>query len=57
MAEAQSKCVFFYLLTEMFLIDFTISLMPIVPINNRFDFNVNNHLKLQGIKLMEYQFI
>jgi hypothetical protein len=31
--------------------------MPIVPNNDRFDFNVNNLLKPLGIKLMEKQFI
>ena len=56
LAEAQSKCVFFYLLTEMFLIDFTIGLMPTFPKNDRFDFNVNSLLKTLDIKLMENQF-
>ena len=56
LAEAQSKCVFFYLLTEMFLIDFTIGLMPILPKNDRFDFNMSSLFKTLDIKLMENQF-
>ena len=56
LAEAQSKCIFFYLLTEMFLIDFTIGLMLTLPKNDRFDFKVISLLKTLGIKLMENQF-
>ncbi len=47
-------CLFLFAYRDV-LIDFTISLMPIVPNNDRFDFNVNNLLKRLGTKLMEKQ--
>lgn len=40
----------------MFLIDFTIGLMPKLAKNDKFDFNVNSLLKTLDIKLLENQF-
>jgi hypothetical protein len=45
LAEAQSKCVFFYLLTEIFLIDFTVGLILTLPKKYCLDFEKKNLLK------------